>query len=178
MHEAILGLRALPVPVIAAVHGSCAGAGMGLALGSDLVVAERSATFVIGYTAVGLTPDCGVSWLLTRRLGHALAADLILTNRPLDAVAAQAAGLVGRLVETGEAHAEAEATALAAGPLTAHARTLQLIRQADSVPLAEQLDHEAAAISAAVQTSDADEGISAFLHKRAPIFLRTELSTG
>ncbi|MFF4056944.1 enoyl-CoA hydratase/isomerase family protein [Streptomyces sp. NPDC001668] len=174
-HEAVLGFRALPMPVISAVHGACAGGGIGFALAADLVLAEDTARFVVAYTAAGLSPDCGVSWTLARLLGPARANDLILTNRKVTGTEAETLGLASRAVRPGTAFEEARrlARSLAAGPREAFARSLQLVRDAPATPLTEHLRREAASISALVETPDAAEGITAFLHKRRPDFTHT-----
>lgn len=172
MHEAIGGLRAMPAPVISAVHGACAGAGIGIALAADLIVADRTARFRAAYTAAGLSPDCGVSWALTRALGPARAHDLILTNRVLAAEEAERLGLISRLVESGTAGDQALdlARAMAAGPRQALARSAALVRSVGESPLTEHLAAEATSIAAMIETTDGQEGVAAFLAKRAPRF--------
>lgn len=175
MHEAVLGLRALRPPVLSAVQGACAGAGIGLALAADLVVAARGARFRAAYTAAGLAPDCGVSWALTRLLGAPRAADLILTNRTLAAATAHAWGLVSRVVDDQDLQSTAGelAAGLAAGPRPGLAEAVRLIRDAPTTPLAQHLDAEAAAIARAVATPESAEAIDAFLTKRTPDFTRS-----
>ncbi|MEV4147682.1 enoyl-CoA hydratase-related protein [Amycolatopsis sp. NPDC049691] len=175
-HEAILGLRSLPVPVVSAVHGACAGGGIGFALAADIVLAERTARFVVAYTAAGLSPDCGVSWALTRVLGPARANDLILTNRQVDGTEAERLGLVSRSVEPGTARTEAAqlAASLAQGPRTALAASARLVRDAGNRSLRDHLDVEARSIAALIETPDGQEGVDAFLDKRAPRFTGPE----
>lgn len=172
MHEAILGLRTLRSPVLSAVQGACAGAGIGLALAADLVIAARGARFRAAYTAAGLAPDCGVSWALTRLLGAPRAADLILTNRTLDAATAHAWGLVSTVVDDQDLDGTAGelAARLAAGARPGLAEAVRLIRDAPTTPLARHLDAEAAAIARAVATAESAEAIDAFLTKRIPDF--------
>jgi 2-(1,2-epoxy-1,2-dihydrophenyl)acetyl-CoA isomerase len=171
-HEAILGLRSLPVPVISAVHGACAGGGIGFALAADLVLAESTARFVVAYTAAGLSPDCGVSWALTRVLGPAKANDLILTNRRLDGTEAERFGLVSRVVDAGTVHEEALglAASLTRGPREALAASARLVRDATTRPLAAHLDAEAKSIAALIEIPDGQEGVNAFLSKRSARF--------
>ncbi|MEV4383112.1 enoyl-CoA hydratase-related protein [Streptosporangium sp. NPDC049644] len=173
-HEALLGLRALTVPLVSAVHGACAGGGIGFALAADIVLAERTSRFLVAYTAAGLSPDCGVSWQLTRRLGPAVAGDLILTNRPLNGEEAARLGLVSRAVEPGTAYEEALrlARSLADGPREALTRSRRLIHSAAITPLEQHLQHEAESITALIQTLDGSEGVAAFLAKRRPNFTR------
>lgn len=171
-HQAVLGLRASPVPVISAIQGACAGGGLGLALAADLVVAERTAQFLVAYTAAGLSPDCGVSWILPRLLGRARANDLILTNRKLDGTEAERLGLASRVVEPETACHEAVriAQSLADGPRDALSRSTHLARQAANTPLDEHLAAEATAIADLVTTQDGREGVTAFLERRRPRF--------
>jgi 2-(1,2-epoxy-1,2-dihydrophenyl)acetyl-CoA isomerase len=174
-HQAILGLRALSVPVISAIHGAYAGGGMGFALAADLVLAEQTARFVVAYTAAGLSPDCGVSWTLARILGPARANDLILTNRQLDGAAAERLGLISRVVDPGTVHDAADrlARSLADGPRDALAASAHLVRDAQSVTLEQHLTAEARSIAALIDTPDGREGVTAFLHKRRPQFTRS-----
>jgi 2-(1,2-epoxy-1,2-dihydrophenyl)acetyl-CoA isomerase len=171
-HAAVLGLRALPVPIITAVQGACAGGGIGFALAADMIVAERTARFTAAYTAVGLSPDCSVSWTLARRLGPALASDLILTNRPLDGAEAARLGLVSRVTEPGRSLDEAMtlARSLAAGPRAALSSSVRLVRQAAEASLHHHLRAEAASIASLIETPDGTEGVSAFLERRSPTF--------
>ncbi|WP_244223480.1 enoyl-CoA hydratase/isomerase family protein [Amycolatopsis circi] len=173
-HEALLGLHALQAPVITAVHGACAGAGIGFALAGDIVLASHDVRFRVAYTGAGLSPDCGVSWSLTRTLGPARAADLILTNRMVDAEQAERYGLVSR-VSTGDALTDALALAetLATGPRGAFAKSVRLVREAQEAPLPQHLDAEAAGIAALVETAEGQEGIRAFLEHRRPAFAET-----
>ncbi|BCB82835.1 enoyl-CoA hydratase-related protein [Phytohabitans suffuscus] len=171
-HRAVLALRALPVPVIAAVQGACAGAGLGFALACDVVLAERTARFVTAYTGAGLSPDSGLSWILPRLVGPHRAAELVLTNRTLPADEALAWGLLSHVVEPGELRqATAElAHRLAAGPDTALANSVRLLRGAFERGLETQLDREAEAIVEAAGSPSGVEGITAFAAKRAPDF--------
>lgn len=170
MHEAIAALVEAPVPVISGVHGAVAGAGVGLALLADLVVAASGTRFRTAYTGVGLSPDCGVSWVLGRTLGHAIALDLALTNRTLDAEEAERRGLVSRVVppEELEGTLNALAGALASGPPAALAAAKRLTRAAGGSGLVPHLADEAAAIAELAAGPEAGEGIRAFLEKRSP----------
>ena len=172
LHEAILAIRSLPIPVLAAVQGACAGGGLGLALACDLVIADVSSKFVSAYTRVGLSPDCGTSWLLTQRLGAARAADMILTNRALDGAEAAAYGLISRVTEPGQALATASelAAQLAQGPRQAQASAARLVRRAPERSLSEHLVEEAALIAQCRSTAEGAEGVTAFVAKRRPNF--------
>jgi len=126
----------------------------------------------IAYTAAGLSPDCGVSWALTRILGAPRAADLILTNRPLDGLQAYDWGLVSRVVQPGQARQAALnlARELADGPDAALSHSVRLIRDAPDRPLEDHLRHEAACIADAIGTPGGAEGVAAFLARRRPDF--------
>jgi 2-(1,2-epoxy-1,2-dihydrophenyl)acetyl-CoA isomerase len=170
MHDGIEALAALSAPVVTAVGGTAAGGGLGLALSGDVVLAGDKAKFVAAYTAAGLTPDCGASWLLGR-VGRALALDLLLTNRPMLPAEAHRLGLVSRVVSAGDLVAETEKVValLAAGPRAAYAAAKALVRN-QATDLGTQLQAEAASIAASVSTFDGREGIDAFLNKRPPVF--------
>jgi 2-(1,2-epoxy-1,2-dihydrophenyl)acetyl-CoA isomerase len=174
VHETILALRDLSMPVISAVHGACAGGGIGLALAADIVIAEHSARFRAAYTAAGLTPDSGLGWLLPRTIGPARAADLILANRVVDGTEAERLGLVSRVVPDGTADDQAlvVARSLAGGPREAFGRSVRLIRDAASTPLRDHLNREAESIAAQAAGPEGSEGIAAFLEKRLPDFSR------
>ncbi len=172
VHDGIRLLTGAPVPVVAAVGGTAAGGGVGVALAADIVVASATAKFAMAYTAAGLSPDCGTSWVLARRVGTVRALDLALTNRPLSAEDAAQWGLLSRVVDPERLAAEVDGivAALAAGPRQAQAETKRLIRRADTVDLDSHLDDEAASISTLVATADGREGVDAFLGKRTPDF--------
>ncbi len=110
-HRVITAIRTAPVPVIAAVEGAAVGAGWSLALACDLIVASGTARFSAPFVGLGVVPDGGIAWFLTRRLGRHRASALLLSNERLDADAALALGLVNRLTQPGDAEAEAIALA-------------------------------------------------------------------
>ena len=172
LHPAVANLVALDAPVVAAVQGSAAGAGLGLVLACDLVVAGRSARFVMAYTAIGLTPDGSSSWFLPRVVGARRALELALTNRVLDAEEAERWGIVTRVVADGDVldRAATLASQLAAGPTTAFAGAKRLLRDTWGRALDAQLDAEVEELAAAGATGDAREGLDAFVEKRAPRF--------
>ena len=99
LHETLHTLARLPLPVVSVVHGPVAGGGIGIALGADIVLVGSAAKLRVAYTAAALSPDCGVSWLLARRIGLARALDLALTNRVVTAAELREWGLVSRVVE-------------------------------------------------------------------------------
>lgn len=159
-------LAALEKPVVAAVQGAAAGAGLGLALSADLVIAEAPTKFVFAYPGIGLTPDCGVSWLLPRAVGQQRALQFALLGRPLSAAEAAEWGIVAEVVESdalGRARAVAEQ--LAAGPARAFGQVRRLIRAAATTTRAEAGAEEARTIARSVQTDEATELIGKFLNK-------------
>jgi 2-(1,2-epoxy-1,2-dihydrophenyl)acetyl-CoA isomerase len=168
----VLGLRALPLPVIAAVNGVAAGAGANLALACDLVVAARSASFVQAFARLGLVPDSGGTWFLPRLAGTARALGLALLGEKLSAEQAASWGLIWRCVDDGELRAVVEALArqLAAAPTRGLARTKQAIYESWGRSLAEQLDVERDYQAELGRTADYAEGVRAFAEKRTPQF--------
>lgn len=165
-HRAVLGLASLPVPVVAAVHGAAAGAGLALTLVSDIVLASTTARFAPAYVTVGLTPDCGTTWLLPRILGTRRALELGLTGRTLDAETALDWGLVTGVHDAGEleSHARVVAGLLAAGPSPALGLTRRLLRP-ELADLAARLDLEAELIGEAATSPDAQQRIRAFVER-------------
>lgn len=172
LHPALLRLRALDAPVIAAVRGVAAGAGLSLVLNSDLVVAEEGARFVIAYDKVGSAPDCGGTWFLPRKVGRAKAAELMFLGESLDARQALAAGIVNHIVPVGglDAATDEIATRVARGATRAFGQFKRLTDAALERPLAEHLEAERVAFIAGTQTADFREGVTAFLNKRKPEF--------
>jgi 2-(1,2-epoxy-1,2-dihydrophenyl)acetyl-CoA isomerase len=172
LHPAIDNLDQLHAPVVAAVRGAAAGAGLGLACSADIVLASTTARFVSAYTKIGLTPDGSTSWWLPRLIGLRRALELTLTNRMLDADEAVAWGLATRVVDDGRLDEEAEAlaTELASGPTSAYAGARRLLRDSLGRGLDEQMGAEQETLVSSASHSDAREGIAAFLEKRAPRF--------
>ncbi|WP_037568533.1 enoyl-CoA hydratase/isomerase family protein [Phaeacidiphilus oryzae] len=172
LHKALRLLAALDAPLVAAVQGAVAGAGIGLAAAADLTLAAEDATFTAAYTAIGYSPDAGVSWFLPRLLGPKRALELLLTNRRLSAAEAAGLGLVSRTVPVGELSAEAERTAeaLRGGPTAAFGATRRLVAAGLDSELGPHLDREARALAVAASGREGREGVAAFLGKRAPRF--------
>ncbi|HEX9259248.1 MAG TPA: enoyl-CoA hydratase-related protein, partial [Acidimicrobiales bacterium] len=170
LHAALAVLARVDPPVVVGVHGSAAGAGLGLACSGDVVIAAQSARFVVAYTRIGLNPDGGTSYYLPRLVGLRRAQELTLTNSPLDAEGALDAGIVGRVVPDEELDAAVAETAsrLAAGPRQAQGEAKRLLRKSLDTPLALHLEAEAAALVRSAGHADAREGIEAFLGKRPP----------
>jgi 2-(1,2-epoxy-1,2-dihydrophenyl)acetyl-CoA isomerase len=171
LHAGMTLLARLDAPVIAAVNGTAAGAGLGLVLAADLAIAARSAKFAPAYTAVGLTPDAGSTFLLPRAVGYKRAMELFLTNRVLDAQQALEWGLVNQVVDDGSLTEAAAALAarLAAGALGAFGAVKRLVAEAEP-GFEAQLGRESRSIAARGVTAEGREGIAAFLEKRAPRF--------
>ena len=173
LHRGVItAIRALPKPVIAAVDGVAAGGGLGLALACDLRLASDRARFVMAYAGIGATADGGSTYFLPRLVGPALALEMYMVNQPIGAERALEMGLVNRVVPSDELqqHAAELASRLALGPTAAFGRVKALMDASWSTGLASQLDAETAAISDAALTHDFQEGVTAFVEKRAPRF--------
>jgi 2-(1,2-epoxy-1,2-dihydrophenyl)acetyl-CoA isomerase len=174
-NPAIRALRGLPKPVIAAINGPAAGAGLALALACDLRLAAASARLVPAFGRIGLVPDSGLSHTLPRLIGSAAAFDWMVSGRSIAAPEADAMGLVTRVVEDAALSAETAALAaeLAAGPTAAIGLTKQLIGRSLESTLDDQLDEEARLQAIAAAGDDFAEGVAAFLEKRPPRFTGT-----
>jgi 2-(1,2-epoxy-1,2-dihydrophenyl)acetyl-CoA isomerase len=172
--ELIRLLHETPRPTIAAVHGAVAGAGVGIALACDLVIAEPHARLAMAYARIGASPDLGVSAFLVRDVGYRRAIELCLLGDVLDAEQAWALGLVNRVVPIAELDAEARALAarLARGPREANATAKRLLRTAADRPLVEHLADEMSSVAGLSRSADWREGVSAFLEHREPEFSR------
>jgi 2-(1,2-epoxy-1,2-dihydrophenyl)acetyl-CoA isomerase len=171
-HPNILAIRALEKPVIAAVNGPAAGAGLSLACACDLRLASDAATFVPAFINIGLVPDSGSTYFVRRLLGTARAFEWMTSGRRLTAAEAHAWGLVSEVVEGDglQARAAELAAGLAALPTRGIALTKRLFDHAENATLEEQLEWEAQLQSVATSTHDFAEGVAAFLEKRAPRF--------
>ena len=165
-------LAALPQPVIARVNGVAAGAGASLAMACDLAIAGESAKFIQSFAAIGLVPDTGGSWHLTRNLGQARAMGLALTGEPLSAEQAAAWGLIWKCVDDAALDREVDALAskLAAMPPLGLAAIKRMIRSSWDRSLDQELDLQRDEMRRLGFTDDYREGVAAFLEKRPPIF--------
>jgi 2-(1,2-epoxy-1,2-dihydrophenyl)acetyl-CoA isomerase len=168
----VLRMRRLEKPIVGAINGSVVGAGLGVALATDIRWAAESAQFLFGFTAVGLTTDAGTSLTLPLFLGMARATEMAFLNEPLGAEKAMNFGLVSRVLPDEElANAVNEmATHLAAGPTRAYGLTKRAFNRTLLPGLEDALDYEAYMQEIAHCTADHREGIAAFLGKRQPEF--------
>jgi 2-(1,2-epoxy-1,2-dihydrophenyl)acetyl-CoA isomerase len=171
-HPNVLAIRALEKPVIAAVNGPAAGAGLSFACACDLRLASDAAAFIPAFVNIGLIPDSGGSYFVTRILGPARAFEWLTSGRRLTAAEAHAWGLVSEVVEDDglEARAAEVAAQLASLPTRGIGMTKRLIEHALDASLEQQLEREAQLQTAATQTNDFREGVDAFLEKRPPRF--------
>lgn len=162
----------MPKPVIVGVHGSIAGAGIGLALSGDIVIAARSSRFRLAYSAIGLTPDAGATFFLPRIIGYAKASELILTNRELSAEEAEHWGIAARVTEDAALNEDVMSLGrrLASGATIALGRSKGLLRVSAARSLEAQLDAESETIAAVSATADFAKGLRAFLARSTPSF--------
>lgn len=163
---------ALDKPVVAAVDGVAAGVGCSLALACDLVVAARSARFLLAFARIGLMPDGGASATVAAAVGRARAMRMALLAEPLSGEEAHAAGLVSHLVDDDALTATAEdlVRRLAAGPPLSLAATKRAVNAATLVELEPALERERSGQSLLLRTDDAAEGMRAFSERRRPEF--------
>ena len=171
-HPNVRLIRSLEKPVLAAINGPVAGAGLSLASACDVRVASDAASFVPGFAGIGLVPDAGGTWFLHRLLGFARAFEWMSSNRRLTADEALAWGLVSEVVPAAsfEERVAAIAAEWATRPTRAVAMTKRLFESAHTATLEEQLALEAELQQGAMQTADFAEGVAAFREKRPPSF--------
>jgi 2-(1,2-epoxy-1,2-dihydrophenyl)acetyl-CoA isomerase len=171
-HKSLGTLAELPVPVVCAVQGGAAGGGLGLLWCADVVVAADDLKLATGFARLGLNGDGGSSWWLPRLVGMPRARELLIGGRVLNADEALAWGLVSRVVPREELESEALAVAreLAAGPTVALAEIRRLLAGSGARSLHEGLAAEHEAMIRTGATSDAREGVTAFVERRAPRF--------
>lgn len=168
----ISAIRSLPKPVVAAVNGVAAGAGMALALAADIVVAAEEARFVPAFHRIALVPDSGLARILVRGVGRHRAFEILMGERQLGAEEALDLGLVAAVVPANRLSATAAdlAARLADGPTRGIGLTKRLLNAAEDATLADELDTEAALQALAGRTDDHAEGVAAFTEKRDPAF--------
>jgi 2-(1,2-epoxy-1,2-dihydrophenyl)acetyl-CoA isomerase len=170
MHPALLTLRKLDAPVVAAVNGVAAGAGLSLVLAADYVVARASARFILAYDKLGVPPDCGGSWFLARKLGRGRAFELMLMGRHLSASEGLALGIVNTVAsdESFDAEVDEVVSRIAAGPTKAFGM-FKALMDAD-LSLAAKMEAERAYFMAATHTLDFQRAAQAFVEKRSTTF--------
>jgi 2-(1,2-epoxy-1,2-dihydrophenyl)acetyl-CoA isomerase len=171
-HPNVEAVRGLEKPVIAAVNGACAGAGLSFACACDIRIASDAAAFVPGFIGIGLIPDAGGTYFIHRLLGAPRAFEWMTSNRRLTAAEAHAWGLVSEVVEADALPARAAELAqfYASMPTRGIGMTKRLFDHADTATLDQQLELEAQLQAVAAQTDDFREGVTAFLEKRPPKF--------
>jgi 2-(1,2-epoxy-1,2-dihydrophenyl)acetyl-CoA isomerase len=172
-YNPIIGaMRRLEKPIVGAINGVAAGAGISIALACDIIIAAENATFIEAFSRVGLVPDTGSSWFLTRHIGTAKAAEMFFTADPVDAATAERIGLINRVVPADKLmdEANAMATKLAKSAPIALALAKRALNRALDSNLDEALDFEAQLQSVAGRSADHKEGVAAFVEKRPANF--------
>lgn len=170
--QAVLKMRLMPQPVIAAVNGAAAGAGMNIALATDIRIAADTASFGQNFSRVGLFPDYGGTYFLPELVGASVAAEMFYTGEMIDAQTALRLGVVNRVVAGDQLEAEAKALAhkIAQGPPIAIRAVKKILFGGQEKALVEALDHEVELQMKCFYSEDCSEGIRAFFEKRAPKF--------
>lgn len=168
----VTAMRRLEKPIVVAVNGACAGAGLGLALAADIRYASDKAKFLTAFIGIGLVPDSGVSYWLPRLIGPARAAEMLFTNEKIDGARAAEIGLVNKVFPADDLMAEARQLAqrLAAGPTLGIGLSKRALNKSLGVSFEEQIDYEAHLQEVAGHSSDYREGVTAFYEKRPPNF--------
>jgi 2-(1,2-epoxy-1,2-dihydrophenyl)acetyl-CoA isomerase len=172
MHFAILALRRMPKPVLASVHGACAGAGFSILCATDLAIAAEDARFSLAYAKIGASPDGGSSHFLPRLVGYKKAMELTLLADMIDAPVAKELGLINWIVPSTQLAEETKriASCLAGGPTLAYGEAKRLMNQSFDRSVETQMEEELLAFARCAATSDLAEGIAAFVEKRKPQF--------
>ncbi len=171
-NRVITKIRALEKPIIGAINGPAVGAGLGVALATDLRIAAESASFIYGFTGIGLSADSGTSLAMPWLIGLARSAEMAFTNQPVGAQQALEWGLVNQVVADDELMQAAGelAAKLAVGPTRAFGLTKRALYRATMPQLRAALEYEAELQEIAGRTEDHREGLAAFLEKREPKF--------
>lgn len=172
-HQGVIGLSKLPKPVIGAVHGPAAGAGVSMALNCDYVIAADDAVFTMAYIWLGTIPDGGSTYLLPRIVGRRKALEMAMLSDPVDAQSAHDLGIVNKVVPAADLETATLELAerLASGPTQAYAGTKALINASFEAPsMADHLDFEKREFVKCTATQDFVEGVTAFVEKRKPGF--------
>jgi 2-(1,2-epoxy-1,2-dihydrophenyl)acetyl-CoA isomerase len=172
LHFGIQALRRMDKPVLAAVHGAVAGAGMSLMLAADLAIASDDTKFTLAYARIGASPDGGSTFLLPRLVGYRKAMELALLPDRFDAEQARSLGLVNWVVPADRLAPESMAIAqrLAAGPTRAYGEAKRLFNQSLANSMESQMEDELQAFARCARSADLAEGVTSFVEKRDPIF--------
>lgn len=172
MNDLVTAITRMPKPLVVAVNGPAVGAGFALVLASDIAIAAENAKFVVGFSAVALSPDSGTTFFLPRYVGLKQAIELVLTNRQLSAHEALNLGIVNEVVAEADFAARVDELLhqLASGPTLAFGRAKRLLHRGIAEPLETQLEDERAMVVDSCQTEDFREAVRAFLEKTKPIF--------
>jgi 2-(1,2-epoxy-1,2-dihydrophenyl)acetyl-CoA isomerase len=159
-------------PIIAAVHGAVAGAGISLMLGCDLIFAAQNTTFTLAYTNIGTSPDGGATYALPRLVGHKRALEILMLAERFSAEDAERWGLINWVTPNDTLFIDAQMLAerLSKGPTQVYARLKQLLQQSWASSIEAQLENEAQMFAASTVTQDFKEGVTAFIEKRPPKF--------
>lgn len=171
LHNVVRQFDEVSVPVVAAVAGWAAGAGLSLALAADFAVGGPDTNLLAAYPGIGLSPDGGMSWRLPRAIGQSAARAFIIGNEPMKGERAYTLGMLTNYTE-GDVKDAARALAvrLASGPTESYAAVKSLLRASENSELSEHLDAERDSITRLAGTPDGIEGVDAFVGKRAPAF--------
>lgn len=172
LHVGFASIARIDVPVVAAVNGAAAGIGLSLALIADITIASEKAVFVPAYTAIGVSPDGGLTHMLPRIIGQKRAQEMLLCNRKLSAQEAESWGMINRVTSADELADVAlkTATQLAQGPTLALASIKSLLTASSTQTIESQMHLEGVALAANSVTEDGQAGITAFLNKTKPVF--------
>jgi len=172
MHFAVQALRRMPKPVLASVHGACAGAGFSILCAADLAIAADDARFSLAYASIGASPDGGSTYFLPRLVGYKKAMELTMLPDLFDAATARAHGLVNWVVPRAELAQETAriAARLANGPTRAYAEAKRLLNDSPGRSMETQMEEELFAFARCAGTEDFADGVTAFVEKRKPQF--------
>ena len=172
VNEAIVALSECSMPIVCAAQGMVAGGGLGLALSSDILIAEEGARFTVGSPAIGLSPDAGTTWQLARWVGRRKAVEMSLLCTMVDAQGALACGLINEVAPKGSLMdvARSRAAQLAKGAAFALRQTKQLLSIAEDNTLGQQIAQEGVAFTQCLQNPEFSEGLTAMMEKRKPCF--------
>ncbi len=172
MHFAVQALRRMGKPVLASVHGACAGAGFSILCATDLAIAAEDARFSLAYANIGASPDGGSSWFLPRLVGYKKAMELTLLPDLFDAATARAHGLLNWVVPAAQLAQETARIArrLANGPTRAYAEAKRLLNDSPGRSMETQMEEELFAFARCARTVDFADGVTAFVEKRKPQF--------